>query len=116
MRVSALSRLASLCLVVLAGCMRTVQIGDQALKPFASMYSVDRAQYGFTPLPKDGSVSIEGSSSYGGYDAMLHFGGEPSRTIAFRRAGKGINGSESRRYLKAPGCGTHRMVDFMNTW
>jgi hypothetical protein len=52
------------------------------------MYSVDRSQYGFTPIPKTGSVSIEGSSSHGGYDAMLHFGGNPYRTIAFRWDGK----------------------------
>jgi hypothetical protein len=64
--------------------MRTVQMSDPALKPFASMYSVDRAQYGFTPLPNSGPVSIEGKSSHGGYDAMLHFGGKASRTIAFR--------------------------------
>jgi hypothetical protein len=30
------------------------------------MYSVDRAQYGFTPLPNSGPVSIEGKSSHGG--------------------------------------------------
>jgi hypothetical protein len=52
------------------------------------MYSVDRSQYGFTPLPKTGPVSIEGSSRLGGYDAMLHFGGDPYRTIAFRWDGK----------------------------
>jgi len=69
------------------GCMRTVQMGDSALKPFASMYSVDRAQYGFSPLPTSGPVSIEGKSSRGGYDAMLHIGGRTSRTIAFRRDG-----------------------------
>jgi hypothetical protein len=69
--------------------MRTVKMGDPALKPFADMYSVDRAAYGFTPLPKNGPVSIEGKAIFGGgYDAMLHFGGNPSRTIAFRWDGK----------------------------
>lgn len=63
-------------------------MGDPALASFSSMYTVDRSQYGFTPLPKTGPVSIEGSSSHGGYDAMLHFGGNPSRTIAFRRDGQ----------------------------
>lgn len=75
-------------LLTLASCMRTAKIGDPALEPFASMYNVDRSQYGFTPLPKTGTVSIEGKSSNGGYDAMLHFGGNPSRTIAFRWDGK----------------------------
>jgi hypothetical protein len=69
---------------LLTSCLKTVNIGDPALAPFSSMYSVDRSQYGFTPIPKAGRVLIEGSSSYGGYDAMLHFGGNPSRTIAFR--------------------------------
>ncbi len=77
----------TLLLPLLAGCMRTVQMGDPALKPFESMYAVNRAQYGFTPLPKDGPVSIEGRSSHGGYDAMLHFGGKTPRTIAFRLDG-----------------------------
>jgi hypothetical protein len=71
-------------LALTAGCMRTVQMSDPALKPFARMYSVERAQYGFSPLPSSGPVSIEGKSSHGGYDAMLHFGGKASRTIAFR--------------------------------
>ena len=75
-------------LALTTSCMRTVQMGDSALKPFASMYSVDRAGYGFTPLPKSGPVSIEGRSTHGGYDAMLHFGGKASRTIAFRWNGK----------------------------
>jgi hypothetical protein len=75
-------------LLTLASCMRMAKIGDAALEPFAGMYSVDRSQYGFTPLPKTGTVFIEGKSSSGNYDAMLHFGGNPSRTIAFRWDGK----------------------------
>ncbi len=76
-------------LVSLVGCsMRSARIGDAALNPFESMYSVDRGQYGLTPLPKTGVVFIEGKSSHGDYDAMLHFGGNPSRTIAFRWDGK----------------------------
>jgi hypothetical protein len=75
-------------LALSTSCMRTVQMGDPALQPFASMYSVDRAQYGFTPQPDTGPVSIEGTSTHGGYDAMLHFGGKASRTIAFRLDGK----------------------------
>jgi hypothetical protein len=68
--------------------MRNVQIGDAALKPFESMYSIDRSQYGFTPLPRSGSVFIEGRSLHVDYDAMLRFRGNPSRTIAFRWDGK----------------------------
>ncbi len=68
--------------------MRSARIGDGALKPFDIMYSIDRAQYGLTPLPKSGIVFIEGKSPHGDYDAMLHFGGNPERTIAFRWDGK----------------------------
>ncbi len=74
--------------LLMTACMRTVNIGDPALKPYASMYSVDRAQYGFTPLPEFGSVSIEGKSLQGDYDAMIHFDGNPSRTVAFRMKDK----------------------------
>src|SRR5712692_4670255 len=35
-------------------CMRTVNMSDPALEPFASMYAVDRSQFGFTPVPKTG--------------------------------------------------------------
>jgi len=82
--------------------MRTVNMGDPALKPFATMYSVDRNQYGFTPLPTIGPVSIEGKSSYGGYDAMLHFGGNPSRTIAFRWDGKAYQWLGEQEIFKGP--------------
>src|SRR5271154_3961556 len=78
----------TLLLAMTTGCMKTVSMGDPALKPFESMYSVDRSQYGFSPLPRAGSVSIEGKSLHGDYDAMLHFGGNPDRTIAFHWDGK----------------------------
>lgn len=67
--------------------MRQMQIGDPALKPFEGMYSIDRAQYGFTPLPKSGTVYLEGKSFHGDYDAMLHFQ-NPERTVAFRWDGR----------------------------
>jgi hypothetical protein len=52
-------------LLFTTGCMRTVNMSDQALKPFAGMYAVERSKYGFTPIPTAGSVSIEGSSRFG---------------------------------------------------
>jgi hypothetical protein len=82
--------------------MRTVDIGDPALRPFASMYSVDRNQYGFTPVPRTGPVSIERNSSFGGYDAMLHFGGNPSRTIAFRWDGKSYQWLGEQEIFQGP--------------
>jgi hypothetical protein len=85
-----------------ASCMRSVQIGDVALKPFDSMYSVDRAQYGLTPLPKTGLVFIEGKSSHGDYDAMLHFLGNPERTIAFHWDGKGYQWLGEQERFEGP--------------
>ena len=72
------------------------------MAPFASMDSVDRSQYGFTPIPKAGPVSIEGSSSRGGYDAMLHFGGNPFRTIAFRWDGKAYQWLGEQEIFEGP--------------
>jgi hypothetical protein len=83
-------------------CMRTVNIGDAALKPYAAMYSVDRAQFGFTPLPATGPVSIEGKIMHGDYDAMLHFGGNPSRTVAFRWDGKAYQWLGEQEIFEGP--------------
>jgi hypothetical protein len=72
------------------------------VKPFDSMYSIDRAQYGFTPLPKTGLVFIEGKLLYGDYDAMLHFGDNPSRTIAFRWNGKAYQWLGEQEIIEGP--------------
>jgi hypothetical protein len=77
-------------------------MGDPALRPYASMYSVDRRQYGFTPIPSAGQVSVEGKSSRGGYDAMLHFGGNPSRTIAFRWDGRAYQWLGEQEIFEGP--------------
>jgi hypothetical protein len=71
-----------------AACRNSVSAGDAALKPYAAMYAVDRGKYGFTPLPTTGTVMIEGRSSSGAYDAMLHYGGNPSRSVAFHWDGR----------------------------
>jgi hypothetical protein len=63
------------------------QLHGPALEPFASMYAVDRSQYGFTPIPKAGPVSITDKSFFDS-EAALHFSGNPSRTISFRWDGK----------------------------
>jgi hypothetical protein len=108
--------IAGVLLALTTSCMRTVQMSDPALKPFADMYSVDRAQYGFSPLPSSGPVSIESKSSYGGYDAMLHFGGRTPRTIAFRWDGKSYQwlgeqeSFEGPRMWKTPDGSFHEQV------
>jgi DNA repair protein RadC len=45
--------LVSVVLVSTTSCMRTVNMGDPALKPFASMYSVDRSQLRLYAHTKD---------------------------------------------------------------
>jgi len=82
--------------------MRDVQIGDAALKPFDHMYSVDRAQYGFTPLPKSGRVWIEGKSPDADYDATLHFEGNPHRTISFRWDGRAYQWLGEQEVFEGP--------------
>jgi len=47
-----------------------------------------RASYGFTPIPTNADVRLE-SRRRAGYDAMLHFYGETSRTVAFRKTPTG---------------------------
>jgi hypothetical protein len=42
---------------------------------------------GFTPLPKEAKIVLEGPGE--GYDAMLHVYGKTYRTIAFRKSNDG---------------------------
>ena len=48
----------------------------------------DRTAYGFLPIEPDADFRIE-TAPKGRYDAMLHVHARTSRTIAFRRMGKG---------------------------
>ena len=76
-------------IMVLAGCMRRVEIDDPRIQPLLkAAESFDRTSYGFTPIPKTGGVSWE-SRATARYDAMLHIGGKTSRTIAFRKSESG---------------------------
>lgn len=74
--------------LVLLGCSHQVPIDDPSLKPFANMYLVDRAQYGFSPLPKNAKVHIEKHPKCYrdcGYDALVHIYGKPSRYVSFKK-------------------------------
>jgi hypothetical protein len=44
--------------------------------------SINRTALGFTPIDANAPLRLEGKSQR--YDAMLHFDGEISRTVAFR--------------------------------
>jgi hypothetical protein len=66
-----------------------VSYDDKRLKPmFDAMAAVDRASLGFTPVPKNAELKLEGPSKY--YDAMLlvSFNNRES-SIAFRKQGNG---------------------------
>jgi hypothetical protein len=61
----------------------------------------DRATYGFTPIPTNGFVYLEGHSR-AGYDAMLHFNGDTSRTIAFQKIPTGYKWIEEQEIFTGP--------------
>ena len=75
--------------VVLLGCYRQMPIDDPSLKPFADMFVVDRAQYGFSPLPSDARVYIERDPKCYtdcGYDVMLHiYKGKSAHLVSFQK-------------------------------
>ena len=75
--------------LALAGCgafPEAVKMGDPKLKPFSSMYKVNRKKLGFTPIPKQADVRIE-TRSGAAYDAMLHIYAGTSRTVDFKKVG-----------------------------
>jgi len=76
----------------LAGCgfmPKRMSVSDLRVVPMIqAAESFDRAAYGFTPIPTNGLVYLE-SRATKNYDTMLHFYGETSRTIAFRKTASG---------------------------
>jgi hypothetical protein len=66
-----------------------VTLSDARVVPLIqAATNFDRATYGFTPIPTNADVRLE-SRARAGYDAMLHFYGKTSRTIAFRMSPTG---------------------------
>ena len=66
-----------------------VVLSDTQVVPLVqAATNFNRAVYGFTPIPTNADVRLE-SRARAGYDAMLHFYGETSRTIAFRKTQTG---------------------------
>ena len=74
--------------VALSGCgfvPEKVSLADPRLAPMLrAIAAVDRASFGFTPIPTNAEVRLE-SRPRAGYDAMLHISASTSRTIAFRK-------------------------------
>lgn len=80
--------------VLLVGCglaPEPVSRDEERLKPlWAAIARVDREPLGFTAIPPDAKLRLEGKQLWGDdYDAMLHIDGQTSRTIAFRKVGSG---------------------------
>jgi hypothetical protein len=81
-----------LIVILLVGCSavpQKVSLDDDRVRPLlAAAAHFDRTRYGFSPIPTDGSVTLE-SVPNDGYDAMLHFFGKTARTMAFRKTSAG---------------------------
>jgi len=79
-----------------------VKMGDPKLKPFISMYKVNRKKLGFTPIPKQADVSIE-TRSGSSYDVMLHIDAATSRTVAFKKVGNSYKWIGEQEIHTGPG-------------
>jgi len=81
--------LVSAAVLLTAGCgfvPEKVSFSDPRVTPLLqAATNFDRAAYGFTTIPTSGGIRLESRPRWG-YDAMLHFDGETSRTIAFSKA------------------------------
>jgi len=77
---------------LVAGCgfvPEKVPLSDTRVVPLIQAATkFERAAYGFTAIPTNADVRLE-SRPQASYDAMLHFYGETSRTIAFRKTPAG---------------------------
>ena len=84
-----------------------VSLSDARVVPLIkATTNFDRAIYGFTPVPTNSDVRLE-SRSRSGYDAMLHFNGETSRTIAFRKTQTGWKWIHEQETFTGPNLYTH---------
>jgi hypothetical protein len=92
-------------MVTLVGCgfvPEKVSPSDPRVVPlFQAAESFDRAAYGFTPIPTNGDIRLE-SRPRANYDAMLHFYGDTSRTIAFRKTPSGYRWIEEQEIFTGP--------------
>ena len=90
---------------VLSGCgfvPEKVSPSDPRITPMLqAAASFDRATYGFTPIPTNGDIRLE-SRPRAGYDAMLHFYGDTSRTIAFRKMPDGYKWIHEQETFTGP--------------
>lgn len=79
---------------------------DEELAPMLeAIAEVDRSSLGFTPIPEDAEIDLEGPSTT--YDAMLHiYGDQNRRTIAFRKTDSGYRWIHEQEIHIGPKCYT----------
>ena len=92
-------------LATLLGCdsvPRKVTIDDPRIQPLlVAAATFERSTYGFTPIPKQGLVRWEFRPTARS-DAMLHFEGRTSRTIAFKKDGSGYRWIGEQETFEGP--------------
>lgn len=95
----------SFALIVFVGCdilPRKVAIDDPRIRPLLeAAASFHRANYGFTPIPKQALVRWEARPT-ARYDAMLHIEGKTSRTISFRKDGASYRWTGEQETFQGP--------------
>lgn len=89
-----------------------VSFDDPRLKPmFDAMARVDRRSMGFTPMKPSAEIRVEWPTPKFDaimhlepkhYDVMLHIGGKPSRTVAFKRTNGGYEWIGEQETFEGP--------------
>lgn len=84
-----------------------VSLSDPRVVPLIQAATTfDRTAYGFTPIPTNADVRLE-SRPQAAYDAMLHFYGATSRTIAFRKSPTGWKWIHEQETFPGPNLSTN---------
>lgn len=79
-----------------------VSLDDTRVVPLIqAATNFDRSVYGFTQIPTNADVRLENRPG-AGYDAMLHFYGATSRTIAFRKLPSGWRWIHEQEIFQGP--------------
>lgn len=91
--------------VLLGGCdmlPAETRVDDARLAPlWRAAEAFDRESFGFSPLPRQGTVGWEKARG-ASYDVMLHQGGRTYRTIAFVKAGDGYSWVGEQESFQGP--------------
>jgi hypothetical protein len=78
------------------------RVDDVRLAPlWQAAEAFDRESYGFSPLPRQGTVGWEKARG-ASYDVMLHQGGQTYRTIAFAKTSNGYRWVGEQESFRGP--------------